>query len=133
MHLNQEKELNLFCILKYFYYICIIKLKNPLHYMSDIEYGKCPLCGKESNLQRTYFYYSIKGCECCGCNKGHFEMIRHCNKCIPSIPKIIHPIFKSLDGKNYISTINDILPIHIEGEFIITEKIIDDDKIYKSL
>lgn len=98
---------------------------------SEIEYGECPFCGKETKLERTYFYYSIKGCECH--NNEHFEIVCHCDKCVPTIPKEIHPIFKSLDEEAYISTITNILPRRIEGQFIITEKIIDKDKIYKSL
>ena len=32
---------------------------------NSIEWGKCEICGKEDQLERTYFYYSIH-CECCG-------------------------------------------------------------------
>ena len=27
--------------------------------MSDVLFGKCPICGKEAVLDRTYFYYNI--------------------------------------------------------------------------
>ena len=33
--------------------------------MGGIEFGKCDICGKETELERTYFYYPIH-CECCG-------------------------------------------------------------------
>lgn len=51
--------------------------------MGDCEYGKCEICGKDNNLIRTYFHYNIK----CDCHSPmHFEMIRHCQDCIPKEP-----------------------------------------------
>ena len=41
--------------------------------MSDVLFGKCPICGKEAVLDRTYFYYNIP-CECCGCKKNGKDM-----------------------------------------------------------
>lgn len=32
----------------------------------DKEFGKCEICGKDSSLERTNFYYNIP-CECCRC------------------------------------------------------------------
>lgn len=32
---------------------------------NSIEWGRCEICGKETQLERTYFYYPIH-CECCG-------------------------------------------------------------------
>lgn len=46
--------------------------------------------------------------------------------CIPSIPTEIHPYIKAMDGKSYKTTITNILPIEIVGEFIITEPIIQE-------
>ena len=34
----------------------------------DQEFGKCPICGQEGSLDRTYFVYNIP-CECCGCKR----------------------------------------------------------------
>lgn len=51
--------------------------------MGDIEFGNCEVCGKESSLQRTYWFYDKK-CECC--SPTHFEMKRHCNDCVPKEP-----------------------------------------------
>lgn len=97
----------------------------------DCEYGKCEVCGKETYLRRTYFYYPIH-CECCGCKdkdgqKQHFVMVAHCDKCPARIPKVIHPLIKSMDGKCYRANITNILPSNIEGEFIIDGKIINND------
>jgi len=58
----------------------------------SVEYGKCQCCGKEAILTRTYFYYDID-CTCCGSihngKKTHFELIRHCSKCVPKEPTTI--------------------------------------------
>ena len=86
-----------------------------------IEFGKCDICGKDDNLERTYFEYDIK----CDCHSPrHFELVRHCKDCVPSMPTEIHPYIKAMDGKSYRTTITNILPIKIVGEFIITEPII---------
>ena len=88
-----------------------------------IEFGKCDICGKEDYLERTYFEYDIK----CACHTPrHFELVVHCKDCIPSIPNDILPHIKAMDGKSYKTTITNILPIEIVGEFIITEPIIQE-------
>lgn len=97
----------------------------------ECEYGKCEICGEEAYLNRTYFYYPIH-CECCGSKdkngqKQHFEMVRHCDKCPARIPKEIHPLIKAMDGKYYRANVTNILPSDIDGEFIIDDKIINDD------
>lgn len=60
--------------------------------MNVIEFGKCEICGVESNLQRTYFKYDIK-CECHF--PRHFDLIIHCNTCIPKQPKNTKIILKT--------------------------------------
>jgi hypothetical protein len=50
----------------------------------DVEFGKCEICGKETNLQREYYYYGVE-CECHG--PTHFEVVRHCKNCEPKEPK----------------------------------------------
>ena len=87
----------------------------------NIEFGKCDICGKEDNLERTYFEYDIN-CECH--SPKHFELVSHCKDCVPSMPTEIHPYIKAMDGKSYRTTITNVLPIRIVGEFIITEQII---------
>lgn len=52
--------------------------------MGDVEFGKCEVCGVDSNLTRTYFRYDIK-CECH--SPQHFEVVRHCSSCTPEEPK----------------------------------------------
>ena len=50
--------------------------------MGTCEFGKCETCGKETTLDRTYFYYPIH-CGCCGCcgskdkngQDQHFETV----------------------------------------------------------
>lgn len=101
--------------------------------MADIEFGKCDICGKEAALSRTYFKYRIGSCECCGSklrdgSNGHFEVVRHCNKCVPHLPTVIHPLLKALDGKVYRANITNVLPFEIEGNFIIEEPVIVEDK-----
>ena len=61
-----------------------------------IEFGKCDICGKEDNLERTYFEYDIK-CECH--SPKHFELVSHCKDCVPSMPTEIHPYIKAMEGK----------------------------------
>ena len=58
---------------------------------NSIEWGRCEICGKETQLERTYFYYPIH-CECCGNKENrHFEMIRHCKNVLPlCLKKYIH-------------------------------------------
>ena len=95
--------------------------------MCGIEWGKCEVCGKEGQLERTYFYYNVK-CECCGDkNNRHFEMVCHCSKCPAPVPVHIHPWVKALDGKEYKADICNMLPIQIEGKFIIDKPIIKKD------
>lgn len=96
--------------------------------MGEIEFGKCEICGKETALYRTYFYYPIH-CACCGCKdesgqKLHFEMVRHCMDCPAPIPKIIKPLCKALDGKGHKAYIVNMAPVEIHGQFIIDEPII---------
>ena len=52
-------------------------------------------------------------------SNGHFEVVHHCNKCVPHLPTVIHPLFKALDGKVYRANIINVLPFEIEGKFII--------------
>ena len=98
---------------------------------NSIEWGKCEICGKEDQLERTYFYYSIY-CECCG-NKDengqnrHFEMVRHCRKCPAPMPKEIYPLYKAMDGKTYRASISNMLPVDVRGEFIVNEPIIKEE------
>lgn len=80
--------------------------------MGSNEYGKCEICGKETQLDRTYFYYPIN-CKCCG--KEHFEMIRHCSDCEPSWPLAISPRLVDYVGRTYKTVITNIKPHRIRG------------------
>lgn len=87
----------------------------------DLEYGKCPICGKEKPLDRTYFYYNIP-CECCGCKRDgkdmHFELRIHCDKCVPDIPRSIKPMLRSkIDNMQYRIEIKGMMPYEIRGAF----------------
>ena len=82
----------------------------------EIEYGACEICGKEAQLERTYFRYNIP-CECH--SPRHFEMVRHCADCVPKMPVEIKPMIKAMDGKAYKTIIKNILPIEITGTYII--------------
>ena len=66
--------------------------------MGDSERGLCGVCGEIKDLNRKYFHYNIK-CECH--SPDHFEIVWHCNECLP-----IEPVVTSLsirtDELNYI-------------------------------
>ena len=74
-----------------------------------IEYGKCQICDKETNLERTYFDYDVK-CDCHSPN--HFELVIHCKDCVPVIPKAT---FYKKDGKNCVPV--GLKPISIRGKY----------------
>lgn len=57
----------------------------------EMMYGMCDVCGKESYLRRTYFYYGIK-CECH--SPEHFEIVEHCEDCIPYKPSVTNVCIK---------------------------------------
>ena len=40
--------------------------------MGGIEFGTCDICGKEAELERTYFYYPIH-CECRVCISNPYK------------------------------------------------------------
>lgn len=63
----------------------------------EIEFDKCEVCGKETELQRTYFRYDVK-CECHSPN--HFELVRHCIDCVPEEPKYTKISVKTEDLHN---------------------------------
>ena len=95
--------------------------------MGSIEFGKCEICGKEAQLERTYFIYDIH-CQCCGCKRDgrdmHFELVRHCKDCIPGVPKIIKPqLMSAIDYKEYRLPIEGMLPYKIDGKFIINHNL----------
>ena len=97
--------------------------------MGGIEFGKCDICGKETELERTYFYYPIH-CECCGSKdkdgqKQHFELVHHCKDCPAPMPKEIHPLLRSMNGDLIRANISNILPSDIQGMFIIRDKVIN--------
>lgn len=50
--------------------------------------GKCQICGKVGQLQRTYFHYNIK-CECHSPN--HVELVDHCVDCTPVEKRTTRP------------------------------------------
>lgn len=96
--------------------------------MGEIEFGTCDICGKESEFERTYFYYPIH-CECCGSKdkdgqKQHFELVLHCKDCPTPMPKEIHPLLRSMNGDLIRANISNILPSDIQGMFIINDKIV---------
>lgn len=47
------------------------------------EAGKCQICGKDGIIERAYFRYNIK-CECH--SPQHFEIVWHCEGCVPKEP-----------------------------------------------
>lgn len=49
------------------------------------------------------------------------------------MPTHIHPFIKAMDGLSYRTDISNILPIKIEGEFIIDKPIITKDCIISRL
>ena len=50
----------------------------------------------------------------------HFVMVRHCEDCVPDVPKEIKPVLKSkIDNKEYRIKIEGMLPYSIRGSFLI--------------
>ncbi len=75
----------------------------------EIEYGKCQICGKTTQLERTYFDYDVN-CDCHSPN--HFELVIHCKDCAPIIPITTR---YNKDGKTQVLV--DIKPNHIRGKY----------------
>jgi len=50
----------------------------------ETEFGMCKICKEVKPLKRTYFHYNIK-CECHSPN--HFDLVIHCEDCIPERPR----------------------------------------------
>lgn len=74
-----------------------------------IEFGICQICGKPTNLERTYFEYGVK-CDCHSPN--YFELVIHCKDCAPVIPITTR---YSKDGK--IQVLVDVKPNYIRGKY----------------
>lgn len=111
-------------LIKRAYEICMER-----NLIEDSEYGFCEICGHEAKLERTYFYYPVQ-CECCeilGENKTHYEVVKHCEKCIPELPKEIHPSIKNIDGIVYRATLTGIMPVKIKGKAVVNGKMVEID------
>ena len=57
----------------------------------DIEFGKCDICGKETCLNRKYYYYDIK-CECH--SPQHFELVCYCDDCKDKVKPPTHTLVR---------------------------------------
>lgn len=53
--------------------------------MSDIEVGKCEVCGKD-NVQLFHTYIRFPHVEC-KCHDTHHILIRHCANCNATVPE----------------------------------------------
>lgn len=89
--------------------------------MGETELGKCEICGKETILERTYFYYPIH-CECCGSKdengqSQHFVLVTHCSKCVPSIPEKFTVRTRDYKRSLSLATIKRMKPTTIDGNF----------------
>lgn len=62
------------------------------------EFGKCEICGENKILNRTYYRYDIK---CEYHSPQHFEIVHHCNKCVPKEPIETKITMKTKDLKKY--------------------------------
>jgi hypothetical protein len=51
----------------------------------EVEHNKCDICGFIGAVNRKYYHYPIK-CECH--SPQHFELVIHCNNCIPTEPTV---------------------------------------------
>lgn len=83
----------------------------------ECEYGICEICGRTAALDRTYFCYDNLKCECH--NNGHFEIVSHCDKCTPDLPKELKVKFKDRCNVVTEATITNIFPTKINGTFVI--------------
>lgn len=69
--------------------------------VNEIEFGKCEVCGKEAPLARTYWHYPIN----CNCHApNHFEMVRHCDSCMPIEPRVTTLTVET----KYLSELNNV-------------------------
>ena len=98
----------------------------------QIEYGKCEICGKEAQLERTYFFYPVN-CTCHGSidergQNRHFEMVTHCKDCPAPMPKEIEVTTRDYTGHETKTKIKGLLPIEIQGMFIIDDSVKSDEK-----
>ena len=67
--------------------------------MGDVEFGKCDICGMETQLSRKYYRYDIK-CTCCNSeNDPHFEIVKYCHNCEPRPPRSIKAWVKPMTEK----------------------------------
>ena len=71
----------------------ILNLKDENIGMNNIEVDYCDICHKKKQVRRKYYYYDIN-CDCCGSSRGHFEIVRYCDKCTPKPPKRINIVME---------------------------------------
>jgi hypothetical protein len=51
---------------------------------ADCEFSVCSACGKKGIVRRKVFHYDMK-CQCHSPN--HFEVVYHCEGCVPVEPE----------------------------------------------
>lgn len=89
--------------------------------MGELEFDKCEICGKEIIVERTYFFYPIH-CECCGSKDEngkdqHFVRIKHCTKCVPTIPEKFTVRVRDYKGNISLATVKRMKPTSINGNY----------------
>ena len=89
--------------------------------MGELEFDKCEICGKETIVERTYFFYPIH-CECCGRKDEngqdqHFVRIKHCTKCVPTIPEKFTVRVRDYKGNISLATVKRMKPTRINGNY----------------
>lgn len=62
---------------------------------ATIEIGYCDFCGKQTQVDRKYYYYDVD-CECC-VGPRHFEIVKYCKDCSPQPPCKIFVILKPIN------------------------------------
>lgn len=70
-----------------------IPIGRSIWNMNDIEVNYCDICHKKKQIKRKYYYYDIN-CDCCGSPRGHFEIVKYCDECIPKPSKRINIIME---------------------------------------
>lgn len=98
--------------------------------MSDMEFGKCEVCGKDNvPLFRTYFNYDIPGIKCTCHSPNHFVVIRHCCDCKATEPQYTKMEFKTED----LHSISSNTDINFQKAMEIIIEKLDKDKSYYGL
>lgn len=72
---------------------------------NTVNIGRCEVCGKEDVVLRsTRFHYNIP----CDCHvNNHFDLIQHCENCVPKRPEFTKVFLKTENLKMWGGKVNE--------------------------